>query len=270
MFPKPTRLKRNPKDATVTAKIYVVANQKGGVGKTTTAVNTASAMAIGGWRTLVIDLDPQGNATSHLGLNRRLERNIYRVLIDDIPVEEACHPTPVDNLWVVPAHPDLYGASLELPDLEDWPFRLAAVISPLRYTYRFIWIDTPPSLGVLTLNALTAGDALIVPVQCEYLALEGLSILLEAVERVRRTTNPRLSLEAVILTMYDERTNLARQVRDEIERFFAGRADRFIIPRNVRLAEAPSFGEPIFTYDFRSRGATAYLQLTKELLAHGS
>ncbi len=251
-------------------RIYAVANQKGGVGKTTTAVNLATAMAIGGYRVLLVDLDPQANATSHIGLDKQQSANIYRVLVDEIPAEAACLPTDIDGVWIVPSHPDLYGAYLELPQLEDWQYRLKAVLSPLTLRFDYIWIDTPPSLGILTINALVAAEALIVPVQSEYFALEGLTTLLQAMERVRANYNPDLHLHAVILTMYDERTNLSRQVRDEITQFFDQSVLKSVIPRNVRLAEAPSFGQPIFLYDIRSRGAEAYLELARELLKYGT
>lgn len=251
-------------------RIYAVANQKGGVGKTTTVVNVATAMALAGQRVLVVDLDPQGNASSHLGILPNLPRNVYRVLMDEIPVEDAAIPTEVDGLWLIPSHPDLYGSNIELPRIEEWPYRLKAVLSPLELRYDFLWIDTPPSLGVLTINALTAAHSLVVPVQCEYFALEGLTTLLKAMERVRQTYNPKLELEALVLTMYDERTNLSHQVREELFRHFGERVLHSMIPRNIRLAEAPSFGQPIFFYDIRSKGAEAYLSLAKELLKHGT
>lgn len=251
-------------------RIYVVANQKGGVGKTTTAVNLTTAMALGGYRVLLVDLDPQANATSHVGFSKDLDKNIYRVLIDEIPIEKACLPTDIDGVWVVPSHPDLYGAYLELPVIEGWPYRLQAVLSPLLPRFDYIWIDTPPSLGVLTINALVAADALVVPVQSEYFALEGLSTLLQAMERVRTGYNPNLHLHAVVLTMYDERTNLSRQVYEEVIQYFDEHVLKFVIPRNVRLAEAPSFGRPIFLYDVRSKGAEAYLALARELIHYGT
>jgi len=247
---------------------YVVANQKGGVGKTTTAVNVAAAMAIAGWRVLLIDIDPQANATSHLGVSKDLPHNVYRVIIGELPATEAIRPTEIENLWILPAHPDLYGSSLELPQLDDWPYRLRRAIQPLLVEFDSIWIDTPPSLGVLTINAMVAARYLIVPIQCEYFALEGLMTLLRAYERVRRSFQPELELHVIVLTMYDDRTNLARQVRAELQRYFPHHLARTVIPRNVRLAEAPSFGQPIFLHDVRSRGARAYSELAKELMQH--
>ncbi len=248
--------------------IYVVANQKGGVGKTTTAVNLSAALALSGRRILLIDMDPQANATSHLGIEEPEWKNVYRVLIGDEPIEHAIFPTDIDRLWLLPSHSDLYGATLELPGEDNWPYRLKGVLGEIAYRFDEIWIDTPPSLGVLTICAMVAGNKVVIPVQCEYFALEGLSMLLKTIERVQRSFNPEILLDSVVMTMYDERTNLSKQIYDELARFFGSVLKKTVIPRNVRLAEAPSFGKTIFLYDIRSRGAQSYLKLAREFLGY--
>lgn len=248
--------------------ILAVTNQKGGVGKTTTAINLGASLATAELRVLIVDLDPQGNTTSGLGLARDdLSTSLYRVLLDSVSAEEAIVSTSLDGFDVLPSNRDLTGATVELLDLPDREYFLRKALVPLREAYDFILVDCPPSLGILTLNALVAADSLLIPIQCEYFALEGLSDLFTTLSRVRQVFNPKLRIEGVLLTMYDERLNLAGQIRDDVRAHLGDRVFETIIPRNVRLAEAPSFGKPILLYDVRSRGANAYLQLAQELLA---
>lgn len=251
-------------------RVVAVANQKGGVGKTTTVVNLGAYLAEFGQRVLVVDADPQGNASTGLGIAKAgLERTIYQVLIEDLPAEEAIRTTGIPNLFALPATMDLAGAEIELVGLPERERRLARALGQVRDDFAYVLIDTPPSLGLLTLNALTAADSLLVPLQCEFYALEGLGQLLETVGRVQRQLNPRLELEGVLLTMFDARTNLAIQVVDEVKRYFREKVFRSIIPRNVRLSEAPSHGRPISQYDPRSRGAEIYRELAREVMEHG-
>ncbi|MCX7807693.1 MAG: AAA family ATPase [Deltaproteobacteria bacterium] len=246
--------------------VVAIANQKGGVGKTTTAVNLAASLAVAEQRVLLVDVDGQGNASSSLGLCRgRVQAGTYEVLLGQRGVEEVTFPTELSNLFIVPATPDLSAAELELAGLEDRAYRLRQAISPVRNDYDFIFIDCPPSLGLLTINALVAADEVIVPVQCEYLALEGLSALGDTIERVRRGLNTALRLDGVVLTMYDNRTSLSREVAEEVRKHF--RVYETVIPRNVKLAEAPSHGKPIILYDATSKGSHAYLDLARELLS---
>jgi len=243
-----------------------VANQKGGVGKTTTAVNLGAALAELGYRVLVIDLDPQGNATTGLGINaRNLHTSIYDVLLNDLALEDCIEPTAVRNLFVAPATIDLAGAEIELVPAFSRELRLRRAIERLDGEYDFTLIDCPPSLGLLTINGLAAASEVVVPIQCEYYALEGLGQLLRNVKLVQSNLNPTLDLGAIILTMYDARTKLSGQVVQDVRRHFGAKVCRHIVPRTVRLSEAPSFGQPIIVFDSTSRGSIAYRELAKEV-----
>jgi len=246
---------------------YALANQKGGVGKTTTAINLGAYLAEQGQRVLIVDVDPQANATSSLGLDKHaLSASIYQALLDETPLTRIILRNPRLKLDLVPSAPVLAGAEVELVNELGREHRLAQQLAPVVQRYDYILIDCPPSLGLLTVNALTAADGVIIPVQCEYLALEGLTQLQQTIELVRARLNPRLTIRGVLLTMYDGRTTLARQVVAEVRRYFGPRVFRTLIPRNVRLSEAPSHGEPISTYAPRSAGARAYAMLALELL----
>jgi chromosome partitioning protein len=240
-------------------------NQKGGVGKTTTVVNLASYLALAGDRVLVIDLDPQGNATSALGIDRARDRSVYDAVIDDVELLELSVPTQVDGLTVVPSSIALAGAEVELTPVEQRERRLSGLLDPVRGQFDYILIDCPPSLGLLTLNALTAADSTLVPIQCEYFALEGLGQLLATIRLVTDHLNPRLEVKGAVLTMYDGRTNLSSQVADEVRRHLRDRVYQTVIPRSVRLSEAPSHGLPIHLYAPASRGAEAYAELADEV-----
>ncbi len=249
------------------AKIICIANQKGGVGKTTTAVNLSACVAQLGKRVLLIDIDPQGNTTSGLGVNKnKLEASVYDVLINDVDAEDAVLNTMIEMLKLLPSQMELAGAEVELVNLLAREQRLKNAIAPIRDKYDYIFVDCPPSLGLLTLNALTMADTLLVPIQCEYYALEGLSQLMNTVKLIRRNLNPHLEVEGVVLTMYDGRTNLSQQVVGEVKRFFKNKVYDTIIPRSVRLGEAPSLGLPISLYAPKSTGAAAYGALAAELV----
>lgn len=246
------------------AKTIAIVNQKGGVGKTTTCVNLSAALTEAGKRVLLCDFDPQANSTSGMGVDKTVSRGVYDVLISDIPAKEAIVSTRYGD--VLPSNKALAGAGIELIDMEGREARLRNALEPVREDYDFIFIDCPPSLELLTLNALCAADSILVPVQGEYYALEGLSDLMNTVRIVRRSLNPKLELEGVVLTMFDGRTNLALQVAEEVKHFFPGKVYATVIPRNVRLSEAPSHGKPITAYDRTSRGAEAYTAFAAEFL----
>jgi chromosome partitioning protein len=249
------------------SKIITVANQKGGVGKTTTAINLSACLARLNQRVLLVDIDPQGNSTSGLGIEKEgLKSSIYDVLINGVSAAETIIPTKVDGLFLLPSNIQLVGAEIELTGMIAREHVLRGVLDPLRKGYDFMIVDCPPSLGLLTLNALTAADKILVPIQCEFFALEGLSQLINTVNIVGKRLNPNLSMEGVLLTMYDPRTNLSLQVVNEVKRFFNNKVYDTMIPRNVRLGEAPSFGLPIIMYDPTCSGARAYMQLAEEVV----
>jgi chromosome partitioning protein len=249
--------------------VYAIANQKGGVGKTTTAVNLAACVAEAGYESLLIDIDPQSNATLGLGVDKRTTPTVYDALLDGLPLADAVHPTSIERLGLVPAGPDLAGATVELPRIAGSENRLRDALAPIRDRYAFVLLDCPPSLGPLTVNALVAADRVIVPVQAEYFALEGLAGLLDTLSLVQRELNPRLTIAGMLLTMHDGRTRLAQEVESEVRTHFPKLVFDTVIPRNVRVGEAPSYGQPVIHFDPHCAGAEAYFELAKEVASRG-
>ncbi len=248
-------------------RILCISNQKGGVGKTTTAINLAASLAAAERKTLLIDMDPQGNAGSGLGLDRNnLHGTILEALLDDRPMSELIHPTQLKFLDVVPSTNELTGAELELVNVEGRELRLKRALEPIKNEYDYILIDCPPSLGLIVVNALAAAEAVLIPLQCEYYAMEGLAQLMSTVEMAQQSINPKLRVEGILLTMFDPRANISHQVAAEVRRVFPELVFKSVVPRNVRLAESPSFGKPILLYDIKSKGCEAYLSLANELL----
>jgi chromosome partitioning protein len=251
------------------ARVISIANQKGGVGKTTTAINLAAALAASELKVLLIDSDPQGNSTTGVGVEKSQDsKTLYNILLGDTNLRDAITPTQFEGLSLLPADQNLVATNLDLVDSEDREQRLKNALADVRHEYQYILIDCPPALDLLTLNALVASDAVLIPIQCEFFALEGISQLMDTVDRVRDVFNPDLRIEGVLLTMYDDRTNLTRQVEADLREFFENEVFKTVIPRSIRLAEAPSFGKSILAYDPRSRGAEAYIKLAKEILVH--
>lgn len=247
-------------------KVIAIANQKGGVGKTTTAINLGASLALISRRVLIVDFDPQGMATIGLGKKKEAQKGIYQALMNGQYMMDCILPAEIDNLYICPCSPELSGAEAELFSMEKREKRLREALGQIKKFYHIILIDCPPSLGFLTINALTAADSVLIPVQCEFFGMEGIPELLRIFDEVRTYLNPSLSIEGILLTMYDERTNLSKQVAEEIRHSLKGIIYEVIIPRTVRLAEAPSFGKPIFLYDIKSKGAEAYLHLAQEML----
>ncbi len=247
-------------------KIVSLANQKGGVGKTTTAINLGASLAACERKVLLVDLDPQANATSGVGHSKSEEKSMYPVLVDEMPIHDIIVATELPTLYLAPSSVDLVGAEVELRDAIGREHYLRKALEPLSGEYDYILIDSPPSLGLLTINGLTAAHSVVVPMQCEYFALEGISQLMTTIDRVRDAVNPTLEIEGIVLTMFDERMNLSRQVAEEVKNHFGEKVYETVIPRNVRLGEAPSFGKPIILYDIRSRGSEAYINLAKEFI----
>jgi chromosome partitioning protein len=251
------------------ARVIAITNQKGGVGKTTTAVNLGASLAASEQRTLIVDCDPQGNTTSALGFPKDpARRTLYQALMLDEPIDRIILDAQVEGLDLIPSDKNLVGAAVELVNLDNREYRLKALVAGIQARYNYVLIDCPPSLDLLTLNALASADSVLVPIQCEYLALEGVSELLDTLMRLRRTINPSLAIEGILLTMYDDRTTLSKQVAADLRSFFGAQVFETVIPRNVRLAEAPSHGMPVMFYDIHSKGAESYIQLAKEVIAN--
>jgi chromosome partitioning protein len=250
------------------ARIIAIANQKGGVGKTTTTINLGATLAVADMKVLIVDADPQGNSTSGLGLRGKSPRSLYHSLILGEPLSAISLDTELPNLKIIPSEKTLVAAEIELVDLPEREFRLKTLLDPLAQGFDYVLIDCPPSLGLLTLNALAAANSVLIPIQCEYFALEGVSELWDTLERVRRTINPDLAVEGFLLTMFDERTNLSNQVTSDLRDVLGSQVFTTVIPRNVRLAEAPSHGKPIILYDIRSKGSESYVRLAKEVISN--
>jgi chromosome partitioning protein len=254
-------------EGNVVVKVIALANQKGGVGKTTTAVNLAACLAVEGRKVLLVDSDPQGNTTSGLGLDKRdIKKSIYDMIIKDVPAKDVIVPTAYENLSLLQATIALAGAEIELVNMMSRENRLKNALERVKYDYDYVLIDCPPSLGLLTLNALTAASSVIIPIQCEFYALEGVTMLMNTIQLVQRNLNPALKLEGVVMTMFDARTNLASDVVSEVKKYFSAKMYNTIIPRNVKLSEAPSHGEPVIVYDPRSKGAQVYQELAREVI----
>ncbi len=251
------------------ARIISITNQKGGVGKTTTAVNLSASLAVAEKKTLLIDIDPQGNATSGLGVPKEeVSTSIYNALIDEVPVKDLLRDTELDFLKIIPSNIDLIGVEIELVPFANREMRLRNTLQEVKGEFDFLIIDCPPSLGLLTVNSLTASDSVIIPLQCEYYPMEGLSQLLKTIQLIKKSLNPSLKIEGILLTMFDKRNNISHQVTEEVRKHFGAMVFNTVIPRNVRLSESPSFGKPIILYDADSRGAESYLELAKEVLGH--
>jgi chromosome partitioning protein len=251
------------------ARVISIANQKGGVGKTTTAVNLSASLAVAEKKTLLIDFDPQGNASSGLGISREeVNRSIYHALIDQVPLKDLLRDTELDFLKIIPSNIDLIGAEIELVPFPNREMCLRNALREVREEFDFLIIDCPPSLGLITVNSLTASDSVLIPLQCEYYPMEGLSQLLKTIKLIKNSLNPWLKIEGILLTMFDKRNNISHQVTEEVRKHFGPMVFNTVIPRNVRLSECPSFGKPIILYDADSRGAESYLDLAKEVLSH--